>query len=502
MDYTEFRERYRYDPVTDLLGQGGFGRVFRAHDTLLDRTVALKIFFSDMPEQYDLISEIRRAINLNHPNICRYYGAEVLRGSNALGEPQLVQVGIMEFVEGGTVGAFLANHPQHTRKLLIDVLRGLGYLHQRRPAIIHRDLKPPNVLVSFEDGVPVARITDFGISKTSRETGVKISHLIGTLAYMAPEQILPETYGVNGNINCNLDLWSFGVMTIELLTGATPFGAGDPQASTGQIQQAILQGLSEPGLRAFEEPYRSVLRRCMVPDAARRAQTAAELITLLEANPRRITVVEPIPIPNPPPPPKPVPVTIPVPPDPNPHRKRSRKWLWASLAAVLSLAILLAVTSFDGKVYINHYWVQISQSGARARLTKACEADDLSACSDAARMYDDDIDTLTGTLWDPAKAAYFNARAITLATNGCNQADGQACARLAEMAENGSGMPPDEARAADLYSKACDLNVAWGCSALSHIYWEGFSPIPRDRAKASQLLQKACSLDSRACPKN
>ena len=68
--------------------------------------VALKVFSRDVPEEYDLISEIRRAIDLNHPNICRYYGAEVLRGVNALGEAQEIQVGVMEFVEGGTVDEF------------------------------------------------------------------------------------------------------------------------------------------------------------------------------------------------------------------------------------------------------------------------------------------------------------------------------------------------------------------------------------------------------------
>jgi serine/threonine protein kinase len=107
MDFREFRERYQYDSEKDLLGQGGFGRVFRARDLLLNRFVALKIYSRDVPEQYDLISEIRRAIDLNHRNICRYYGAEMLRGTNALGESQTIQVGIMEFIDGGTVDAYV-----------------------------------------------------------------------------------------------------------------------------------------------------------------------------------------------------------------------------------------------------------------------------------------------------------------------------------------------------------------------------------------------------------
>jgi serine/threonine protein kinase len=299
MDLKEFRERYQYDSDKDVLGQGGFGRVIRARDLLLDRWVALKVFSREVPQRYDLISEIRRAINLNHPNICRYYGAEVLKSTNAMGEPQDIQVGVMELIEGGTVDQFLKTNQKFRKKLLADVLRGLGYLHNHQPPIIHRDLKPSNVLVGVEDGVPVAKITDFGISKSASESGARVSVVgLGTYAYMAPEQLNPARYGVNGKIQCNLDLWSFGAMTMELLTGNPPFGAGDPEVSTGQIMESIIGGVSPQTLDSFEEPYRGVLRLCMVQDAGKRAQTADELLSLFEAAPplpevpHRQTVVE------------------------------------------------------------------------------------------------------------------------------------------------------------------------------------------------------------------
>ena len=299
MDLREFRERYQYDSEKDVLGQGGFGRVIRARDTLLDRWVALKVFSRDVPQRYDLISEIRRAINLNHPNICRYYGAEVLKSTNAMGEQQDIQVGVMELVGGGTIDQFLSTNQQSRRKLLADVLRGLSYLHRHQPPIIHRDLKPSNVLVGIEDGMPVAKITDFGISKSAGESGARVSVVgLGTYAYMAPEQLNPARYGVNGKIQCNLDLWSFGAMTIELLTGDPPFGAGDPEVSTGQIMESIIGGIPPQMLNSFEEPYRAVLRLCMIQDAGKRAQTADEPLSLLEAapplseQPHRKTVVE------------------------------------------------------------------------------------------------------------------------------------------------------------------------------------------------------------------
>ena len=299
MDHKEFRERYQYDAEKDLLGAGGFGRVYKAHDSLLDRRVALKIFSRDVPDRYDLINEIRRAIDLNHPNICRYHGAEVLKGVNPLGEAQTIQVGIMEFVEGGTIDKFLVKRPEFRKKLLADVLRGLSYLHRHHPPIIHRDLKPSNVLVGFQDGTPVARITDFGISKSISESGAQVSVMgLGTYAYMAPEQLNPVRYGVNEKVQCNLDLWSYGAMMIELLTGVLPFGAGQAGASTGQILEAINRGISPQEVSSFEEPYRSVLARCMVQDAGKRAQSAEELLSLLEAvhygpgEKRRETVVE------------------------------------------------------------------------------------------------------------------------------------------------------------------------------------------------------------------
>jgi len=281
MDYREFRDRYQYDSERDVLGRGGFGRVYRARDVLLKRWVALKIFSRDVPDQYDLISEITRAIDLNHRNVCRYYGAEVLKGTSALGEAQVIQVGIMEYVTGGTVGEYLKANPHFTRSLLIDILRGLSYLHQHQPPIIHRDLKPSNVLVGFEDGLPVAKITDFGISKSTALSGTDVSAVVGTYAYMAPEQLNPTRFGINGRIHCNLDLWSFGAMMMELLTGVVPFGGGGNEVSAGQTIESIMRGPSAQTLESFEEPYRSVLRHCMVPDAGRRAESAAELIALL-----------------------------------------------------------------------------------------------------------------------------------------------------------------------------------------------------------------------------
>lgn len=440
MDYKEFRERYQYDAEKDLLGVGGFGRVVKAHDLLLDRWVALKIFSRDVPERYDLISEIRRAIDLNHPNICRYHGAEVLKGSNALGETQMIQVGVMEFVECGTIDRFLVKHPEFRKKLLADVLRGLSYLHHHHPPIIHRDLKPSNVLVGYQDGIPVAKITDFGISKSAGDSGVGLSQMgLGTLAYMAPEQLNPVRYGVNGKIQCNLDLWSYGAMMIELLTGVSPFGAGLAGASTGQIFEAIIQGIPAHELNGFEEPYRSVLRLCMVQESGKRAQNANELLSLLEAahiDPvkRKDTIPEknrdwrktvPIPTPFPQPPPPVIPE-----PEPEPQPANSP---WKVRGIVLGLgALALAIV----------IWAFAANGSDSASLNK--EAGEALSQQDY-------------------------SKAVKLYTKACDAGFAISCNNLGVLYLKGQGVATDLSSARDYFTKACGAGIAIGCNNMGAV---------------------------------
>jgi hypothetical protein len=485
MDYREFRERYRYDAAKDLLGEGGFGRVFKARDVVLDRIVALKVFSRNVPDQYDLVSEIRKAISLNHPNICRYYGVEVLKGADALGDAQVIQVGIMDFIEGGTIEDFLRRNPQDRKKLLGDVLRGLSYLHRHQPPIIHRDLKPPNVLVSIEDGIPVAKIMDFGIAKTSRETGVKISRLIGTVAYMAPEQLNPAAYGVNGNIQCNLDLWSFGVMTMELLTGRLPFGAGDPRASTGQIQEAIVNGVSEKELNSFDEPYRSVLRKCMVQEAGKRAQSAAELIDLLGAAPHvagklhRQTVVEgpgkqsQAVAEGPKVTPTPIPVRPPHPPEPTPPLRLipGRKWVRRAAISAGGVAVILAAS----------HWL------APIIFYQACLENDVAVCEVAGWSYHW-LGFSPAGFWE--EAAYNGS--------GCADADAKQCSQLGQDYASGNTIAMDQSKAGALFAKACDEGSGETCYKLGDTYRLGTGVAP-DEAEATAWYTKAASIFEKNC---
>ena len=516
MDLKEFRERYQYDSVKDQLGQGAFGRVFRARDLLLDRWVALKIFSRDVPERYDLISEIRRAIDLYHPNICRYYGAEVLRGSNALGEAQEIQVGVMEFVEGGTVEEFLKRNPHHRKKLLGDVLRGLSYLHGHRPPIIHRDLKPPNVLVGFEDGTPVAKITDFGISKQINQSGARVSMVgLGTYAYMAPEQLNPDRFGVNGKIQCNLDLWAFGAMTIELLTGELPFG-GNEGDSTGQIMEAIIRGIPPQALNGFEEPYRSLLARCMIQDARHRAQTADELLSLLEsptpihAEPRRQTVVEevwskPVTAPSPVQAPRLEPVLS----EPEPGAARVARWVWGALAVVALVAAFavwrlsqpqsqLALSPIpspqaDSQQEPAQNPISVPRQPSNEQKPSSVPA----ANSGPSAQQPPAVNPIRAV--DALYEQKQYAEAAPLYEQSCANGNASDCNRLGDMYANGRGVARNDSRAVNLFSRACDLGNALGCSNFGDMYSYGLG-VEKNTDKAVQFLAKGCNMgDSFGC---
>jgi len=260
----DFKTRYQYNPKTDLIGKGGFSKVFRAKDTsLLDRVVALKVFNSDVAGKYDIITEIKKVIDLDHQNICRYYDVEILNNTNAMGEEEHIQVGVLEYLDGGDLRTYVKNNPGQLSKLLIDVLAGLSYLHHQ--GIIHRDLKPANILVKNTPQGPIAKIIDFGISKNiESDNNPTSSLLLGSVKYMAPEQFVPGQFGINGKIDTNIDLWSFGLMVYEFVTDEEIFDLSGTNGNTAQIMQKILsEEINETKLKALPYPYGAIVDRCL-----------------------------------------------------------------------------------------------------------------------------------------------------------------------------------------------------------------------------------------------
>ncbi len=278
--------RYSYVPLTDLIGKGGFSRVYKAFDKKLSRWVALKIYKTgEFSDHYSPIAEIKRVINLDHSNICRYLDIEELENENTFGENEKIQVCVMELLDSGNFADFYHKsdkNPDVLKKLLQDVLNGISYLHKN--GIIHRDIKPANILIKKTIEGPVAKITDFGISKlTDSINNNSSSALIVSIPYMAPEQLNPKKYGINGKISYNLDLWSLGVTIFEVMTGKVLFKNSD-QDSSEQIMTNIMAPELPEKINELPQPFRNIVAYCIVKSANDRARKAEELMVLLNSN--------------------------------------------------------------------------------------------------------------------------------------------------------------------------------------------------------------------------
>ena len=212
--------------LLEKLGEGGFGTVYLAEQTLpIRRRVALKVIKAGMDTR-EVIARFnteRQALALmDHPNIAKVLDA----GSTNADRPYFV----MELVPGTRITEYCDQErlgiPQRLG-LIISVCRAVQHAHQK--GVIHRDLKPSNILVVVQDGVPVPKVIDFGIAKATeggltRETvHTQLHQLIGTPAYMSPEQA--ELTGLN--VDTRSDIYSLGVLLYELLTGFTPFSDED-----------------------------------------------------------------------------------------------------------------------------------------------------------------------------------------------------------------------------------------------------------------------------------
>ena len=205
--------------LLERLGQGGMGVVYRAHDTLLERTVAVKVISAPIDQNADLrerfFREARSAGQLSHRNIITIHDL----GEHE-GQPYLA----MEFLEGQDLQERMAS-PQKLsvrRKLdiAIDICEGLDYAHVH--GVIHRDIKPANIFVT--DGGMV-KILDFGLARLVTSELTRSNMMMGTLNYMAPEQIRGE------RVDHRVDIFSAGVVLYELFGGKRAF-EGDSFAST------------------------------------------------------------------------------------------------------------------------------------------------------------------------------------------------------------------------------------------------------------------------------
>ena len=209
--------------ITAKLGEGGMGEVYLATDTSLDRQVALKFLPESLqkdPEAHErLIREAKAASRLRHNNILTIYSVESHGGRDFI---------VMEYVEGRPLTESSRDAHRSIPQILDLAIAVADGLHKAHAAgIIHRDLKPANILID-RDGIP--RIVDFGLAKMrGADKLTKAGSTLGTVAYMSPEQAVGEEVDVRS------DIFSFGVLLYELITGRTPFQGAHEAAITYAI---------------------------------------------------------------------------------------------------------------------------------------------------------------------------------------------------------------------------------------------------------------------------
>ena len=297
--------------IVSLVGKGGMGEVYLGTDMRLDRPVAIKLSSREFNDRFE--RESKAISSLNHPNICTLYDV----GPNYL---------VMELVEGETLSAIIGRGPlplDQALKYAIQIVDALAAAHAK--GVIHRDLKPGNIVIT-KNG---AKVLDFGLAKlaservpsnsdsivTAMEPITKTGSVLGTLYYMAPEQVEGK------DTDERSDIFSFGVVFYEMITGQRPF--------TGDTQAAVLASLlkDQPQsmnqrIPAVPRALERVVRKCLEKKSEDRWHSARDLKPTLElidldAPPSNLSSSS---------------TTIPV-------QTPRKNWLWPAVVAAVVLAL-------------------------------------------------------------------------------------------------------------------------------------------------------------------
>ncbi|MGH7703991.1 MAG: protein kinase domain-containing protein, partial [Gemmatimonadales bacterium] len=306
--------------IESALGAGGMGVVYRAHDTKLERTVAIKLVgdrLAEDPTARDrLLREARAAAALNHPHICTIH---------EVGEADGQVYIAMEHVKGRPLSALLseARSPDTVVRYGIQIADALAHAHDH--GIVHRDLKTGNVIVTPEGRV---KVLDFGLAKRlpteeiseqetrSEESLTGAGQVVGTLHYLAPEVLRGKP------ADARTDVWALGVLLYELASGEKPFLG----STRFEVTHAILGESAPPIPAGVPAGLRAVIGHCLVKEPGERYQRASEVRAALEAVQSGSVVLAEEPV-----------------------RAPSRRWRWVLASLALGLAGLGAIYWIGGR---------------------------------------------------------------------------------------------------------------------------------------------------------
>ncbi len=265
--------------VIEQIGAGGMGVVYKALDTKLDRTVALKFLpphlLCDSAARERFVHEAKAASSLSHPNITTIYEIDEAEGQCFLA---------MEYVDGGSLRDALEGCDLTTKEMLdlaIQIAEGLNEAHRKQ--VVHRDIKPSNIMVTKSG---IVKIMDFGLAKLKGVTKLtKTGTTLGTLPYMSPEQAAGK------EVDQRSDLFSFGVMLYEMIAGRLPF-RGDNEAA---IINAIVNDPPEPLARYkadVPEGVQRIVGKALAKVRGERYQHADDLLADLRHERRLLDTAE------------------------------------------------------------------------------------------------------------------------------------------------------------------------------------------------------------------
>jgi serine/threonine protein kinase/Tol biopolymer transport system component len=277
--------RLGFYEITVQIGAGGMGEVYRAHDSRLDRDVALKVLPAAFANDADRLARFRREAQalaaLNHPNVGAIYGVE----DTPSGEPggAMTHALVLELVEGPTLADRIAQGPLplvEALPIVRQIALALEAAHER--GIIHRDLKPANIKVRHDGAV---KVLDFGLAKalvpddaknaadsanspTLTNRATELGVILGTAAYMAPEQAKGKA------VDRRADIWAFGVVLYEMLTSQRLFRGEDASDTLAEVLKSDPDWTALP--KDTPSSIRRLLRRCLTRDPTQRLRDAAD----------------------------------------------------------------------------------------------------------------------------------------------------------------------------------------------------------------------------------